>query len=471
MKQIKFDIVFWLLLFIIFLIAPILRIWIVFISWTYVVAKSYKYIKSRFILLAFSITFFTFLLGRIILPLFFSTPPNSHENMDYFSANIWNFTYLALFLSLSGLYLGYSIGEQKWSTLLSPLHYGNNSRYYYYVRKFAKRLVYVSFVFKLMVTIEIIKFVFSNGYLALYLTPPHSMPYIVYKLADLFVLGTYVFLATMPCKKDSKFVLFLYIFDACVSIFTGRRGTFMFAVLLVYIYIYIRDVYSTNEKWLTPQIKRLGILAIPFVLVGMFFIGFLRAEVEIDSYTSSNPILSFFYSQGGSVQLIGLTKQSIDRLPPDQWYLLGPLLHIFDGTTIGQLFGRVEIEPQSPAMAMHGDSLGDYLTYQYNSVRYLNGGGYGSCYIAEAYADLGYFGIFLINYLFGWLMSRIRTWLFSNVWYSTFSFYVLFGILHAPRGQAFSFLKEMLTPTVILVMILIHLYAREKSKFIQIRKE
>ena len=300
--------------------------------------------------------------------------------------------------------------------------------------------------------------------MALYLEPPHGLPYIVYKFADLFVLFVYLFLATLPQKRITKYVLLCFMVDAILSIFTGRRGTFMFSALLICIYIYIRDELNPEEKWLSKRTIRLFLLSLPFVLVGMYFIGYVRAEVDIESNAPENPLLSFFYSQSGSVQLIGLTKQSISTLPDNQYYLPGPVLHVFDGTTIGNLFGIKELAPQSTELAMKGDNLGDYLTYKYNSSRYFSGGGYGGCYLAEAYADLGYLGVVVVSLLFGWLLSKFRYWLLSNVWLSTLSFYILVGILHSPRGQAFSFLKEMLTPTVLIVAFIIHTYSSNISK-------
>lgn len=449
--------------FILFILIPQVRILLIFIVWLSIFFEAWRKIRERVVLFSFCMTFFTFLLGRLVLPLFASLQPDYHENMSGFNDDLWNFTYYSLFISLVFVYFGFILGEKSASKELY-LRKDQNFNYIAIIRSLSKKLVYLSFIFKLLTTVEIIWYVYNNGYLALYLEPPHTLPYVVYKMADLFTLSVYIFMATMPNKKESRFVLALYLLDSVLSIFTGRRGTFMFAALVLFIYMYIRNSISPNEGWITNRMKRIGIAAVPFVLIGMYFIGFVRAEAELDDSGASNALLSFFYSQGGSVQLIGLTKESIDKLPNGQCYLLGPILHIFDGTTIGNILGFKSYEPQSPALAMHGDSLGDYLTYRYNPTRYLSGGGYGSCYIAEAYADLGIIGIALVSYVLGWLLSRFKLWMLSNVWLSTLSFYMLFGILHAPRGQAFSFLKEMLTPTTIIIMFLIHYYATRRKK-------
>ena len=456
----SFYIYYFICIFILFVIFPQIRVELLLLSWLYVFFDSLINIRKKITLCAFYVTFFTFLMGRLVLPLFSSIKPDYHENMSGFKPELWDFIYLVLIIALFTIHLGFNYGEGQSRKSISNKQ---DELYVNKIRRLCSKFVFVTFAFKIITTLEIVRYVFNNGYLALYLEPPHELPYIVYKCADLFVLFVYVFLATLPNKKTSKYVLVCYMVDATLSIFTGRRGTFMFSALLIGIYIYIRNKLSPEEKWISKRTIRLLLLSLPFVLIGMYFIGYVRAEVDIESNAPENPLLSFFYSQGGSVQLIGLTKLSEDHFPSSQYYLPGPLLHIFDGTTIGNVFGLKELEPQSTELAMKGDCLGDYLTYKYNSTRYFYGGGYGGCYLAEAYADLGFVGVVLVSFLFGWLLSKFRYWLTSNVWFSTISFYILFGILHSPRGQAFIFLKEMLTPTVLIVVFIIHTYASNIS--------
>lgn len=444
-----------------------LRPYLLFFLWFFIAYKAFRNLSEMVTLFAFLVSFFTFLLGRVVIPLFVSQKPDYHENISNFSQDQWNFIYLSLYLSLLFVYIGYCSGRRG-ELKAYRRRKRQNKNYVERVKVISKYLIYISICFKLLTTLEIIKHVFTYGYLALYLEPPQELPYVVYKLSDLFTLAVYLFLASMPSKKESRFIITCYVLVSLFSLFTGRRGFFMFAILLLFVYFYIRNKINPEQEWITARMKRMCVIILPFLLIGMYLIGFIRMEATIDDTGDTNPLLSFFYSQGGSVQMIGLVKESIESLPKEQHYLFGPLLHMFDGTTIGSLFGLDALVPQTTDMALKGDSLGDYLTYKYDPNRYLSGGGYGSCFIAEAYADLRIPGIISISFLFGWLLSRFRFWLLTNIWFSAMSFYILFGILRSPRGSTFGFLKECLTPTNLILILLIHIsavmYSKSKAK-------
>jgi hypothetical protein len=128
------------------------------------------------------------------------------------------------------------------------------------------------------------------------------------------------------------------------------------------------------------------------------------------------------------------------------------------------LFGKSGLSRNTAEFAMSGNSLGSFLAYNYITSSYLEGAGVGSCYIAEAYADLSWFGIIFISFLYGIILRKIPKWFNRNLILSIVSFFILFGLYKAPRAQAFSFVADLLGPTNILIVLIIHLWAKRKTR-------
>ena len=75
---------------------------------------------------------------------------------------------------------------------------------------------------------------------------------------------------------------------------------------------------------------------------------------------------------------------------------------------------------------------------------YLKGGGWGSCYIAELYADFGYIGVFLGNILYGVLINGVLKGISkkNSIWLTACGFLVIDSLFKAPRGTFDDFLRN-----------------------------
>jgi hypothetical protein len=133
---------------------------------------------------------------------------------------------------------------------------------------------------------------------------------------------------------------------------------------------------------------------------------------------------------------------------------------VLDQTVLGDFFGIHSYTAHTAEKALYGNSLGAFLSYHYIYNNYLNGAGMGSCYIAEAYADLKLIGVILVNIFYGIVLSKIPKWFSSNILLSIISFFILSGIYLAPRSGALDFMSHLLGPTNILIVVVLFSYAK-----------
>ena len=96
--------------------------------------------------------------------------------------------------------------------------------------------------------------------------------------------------------------------------------------------------------------------------------------------------------------------------------------------------------------ALHGTNLADYVSYKAMPYTYLRGGGWGSCYIAELYADFGYIGVLLGSILYGVLLDGILKGIRLNksIWSTALGLLIVSSLFKAPRASFDDFLANFL---------------------------
>lgn len=441
---------------------------VVMILWISILLYSIRNLSKRSALFAFIISFFTFLLGRFLVESIADVLPTDYFNIFIdFSSGTIQFIYKALIVSLATVFIGYIIGEQS---NIKPTKDSSRSPYYNEIRKLSKFLVYFTFTFYILEIIERIYFVGINGYFEYYASFSQHLPYLVYKFSSFFVYSVFLYLATLPDKKDAKKIIILYLLASLFKMLIGARGAIIYPLFLVLIYCFIRTNKDPNDPWITSKGKTILVVSAPIICLLMSVVAILRNGETLTDIAFWDSIKSFFYKQGTSYQIIGFVYDSKSSIPQDQIYSIGTIFHIFDGSIVGRMLGvDHQLVSQTAEYALKGDELGSFITYLYNPTLYLRGGAYGSCYIAEAYADLGWIGIVLSSMTVGYLLSKVNNWTIKNVWGATITFFMIISLIRAPRGSAFAFWGEVLDLNLILLSILIHYYAKYKSRSYRIR--
>lgn len=434
---------------------------------------SLRDIKRRFIFLAFQITFLVFLLGQNFASLLaINEGAFSKSIEEEFSIQTQLYIYLALFISLLGVFLGYTLNEPRRSET-KHVYIDVNSIYMVKLRSYSKKFMYFFSLFAIAVTLEKAVFVQTVGYVELY-TKFHSfLPGFFYRFEALYEASLFLFLATFPRWKECRIALLLYFLIGCVSLGFGQRNGFVLNMLFICIYFSIRhlyQVYGNSEVWINKKRLTLVAIAIPFLLFFLYSFGSTRVDNKAEEY--KNPIdntLAFFAQQGGSVRLIGYEKNFTDSgmfpsgVPP---YTFGYLIDLYQQNALFKAFQVYPTyKPQSADLAMKGHNFGNTITYLYDHNYYFAGLGLGSCYIAEVHHDFGLIGVFLINFLYGLIFAFVYKYAMKSVWVLFICFMTVMSMLYAPRSAAILFINQLFAPIFIVFVVLMVLLMRKYRKF------
>ena len=374
--------------------------------------------KERLLLLLFQATLFTFLMTRLILPDIFQTSYMEDDvdgTIRMFDAQTLRFIYTTLAISIFGSYFGFAILPEPQDKTIQL--YDTSTAYVGSIRHISKILSYICALFFAVTIVEKSIFVFQNGYFELYADFESKLPGVVQKLASLYTPLFMLYLATFPSKQEARGALWLYFVIAILSLTTGSRTAFMLALVFLLFYFCLRNVINPKEPWLSRKAVIAIICTIPLLLVGMFMIDFIRADKEMEHAGIADMFINFFYQQGVSAQVIGLTYDMRNILDDGRIFSFGQIIDNFNKNIVFQLMGTaVAYRPQTEEMAMYGHSLANTITYLQMHKSFLNGVGLGTSFIAEVWHDFGNIGLLLWNMMYGMIFARFFSWAQRGLW-------------------------------------------------------
>lgn len=419
----------------------------------------FKDLEENVFLIAFMISFFTFLLGSELFCLL-----GIEENKYHFPDDINNHTYLTIIISLLFLLLSYIC-----TNVYLRKHYLNDSREealpprLLTVRKVSLLVFYFLLIFKVIVNLSEVLFARTFGYSSFYTDYYFQGPSFFIKLADMCTTSFFIFLGTLPTKKECRVPVLLYICANLIILFSGRRNDLITALLLVFVYYCVRNIlYSYDEVWISRKSILLLILIAPLLLSVLYAISSLRFEREGNIAISYfKGISDFFYQQGFSINIIKWEK-SLENSIPDRLYSLGQLYEFFTTRNFVSrlLFDFKSYSGQTVERAMEGHRLSYLLSYLVFPWSYSHGYGIGSSYIAEAYHDFGYIGVAVFNCIYGYLFARFNYIKYRGPVIMAISFLMMQKLLLAPRSYADAFIGSILDLSNIEILLFILLLAR-----------
>ena len=408
--------------------------------------------------LAFLLAYFTFLLTRIIFPLFFNTDQLALDlGETVFKTEINVFVNLALYIALLSVYLGYRLSftaNNKSKESVIPFYESMSVRR---VRKISKYAAILFSLFAFLSVIDQVRYVLTYGYLDFYLNYKSSIPYIFVFLGTFFDYFVMFFLATMPSKKEARWIIIIYLLVNITSIGMGQRGGAVLSIIFVISYFFIRNRINPGRK---PWIGKRGIvtlvLLIPVLISFLFLVSFIRSDREYDGNGSTNLIVNFFYQQGVSVNVLGYAKKFDNILPDGKLYSAGKIIDFVNHNAISQvLFDTDPVKPQTVEHAMDDHTLHATLTYLGSPNLYFSGGGYGGCYIADLWVDFGFIGIVVGSLIFGVCLANIRKWCSQSFWKASVGLLMYTNIIFAPRSNFIDFIYVFIPITAIIVFTIV----------------
>ena len=439
-------------------------------TWLIGLLYSVKHIENRIVMLVFYITIFTFLMARLFIDDFASGYNSDYsvkaQSVTSYSKPAGYFIYYSITLSLAFVFLGYALcnRENKLTRIGRSVGYNH---YRQRVKIISKRISYALYIFTIFTTLDMVMYIWANGYISYYLQFKPSLPHVFYTLDAAFGFAFFIFLACLPDKKEAKLLILLYLLRACLALLSGQRNGFILPVLFIIMYCFLRNSLSPNDLWIGKRGKILLLFSFPFLCALMFVVMLIRADNATGNESILVYFIDFFYSLGGSVNVLGYAYDLQASIPDGQNYTFGPLIRWFDSNYITELLGiGHKYENASVEMALNGHNLGSFLTYKINEYRYLHGGNLASSYIAELWLDYGFSGVAIGSFIYGCILGSILSFAKKNVWKCTIAFIMVYNIIYAPRASYLYFITECISYSFIVLVIYIFLRTRRVQQII-----
>lgn len=419
--------------------------------------------SERIIFFAFNITFFTFLVGRLViksLTNYVDIYNNNKFGLDFNDEQIIWSIFVILFLSLLFLFIGYSLFKSDEKINLNKFS-GIQARISIVsIALVSKWLFYFTAIFNVLILLDQARFTNTAGYTELYASYTSSYPYFFVKLAEMSPGALFMYLATLPTKRKSLIPLLLYLSIGTLSLLVGNRNEFVLNILIVIIYLCLRNITDKEEKWFGKKEIIICLSIFPVLILLLNAISYIRVDSTVATNSFMSAVNDFFYKQGVSVNLIGYAQTLSDQLPQGKIYTFGRITDFIRNNAITQILtDSPKYASQTIESALYANSFSDSVSYLLSPHRYINGWGYGSSYIAELFKDFGYLGVIIGNFLFGAilaLMSRLFKMNIIGVWISLTMTRLL---LYAPRDTATSFIVSTFSLINILTIVIILLGA------------
>lgn len=432
--------------------------------------------KKRFVFLCFNLTFFTFLVSQMMLSDLKLSSSFEQIFTSNFSDEIKMHIFSCLFLSLISVFWGYHYCENKQHRKHYQT-YNFTGNKILKLREISKKFMYFFLIFAFIENLEKAFHVQQAGYESYYTDFHSQLPFFVFRLAHFYELCVFLFLATLPPKKEVIKPLVIFFAIGCMSMGYGQRNGFVLNALFVAIYFVFRDFkkfYGAKDVWITRKLKYFVILGVPFLLIFLVVFGAARVNEKVDANLGvMDLILGFFYTQGTSYRIIGYDIEFANQFPSSFPYSLGYFVDLYQQNYFFKLLGVYPTyESHTMEAALYGHNYGDVITYLFNSTAYLNGAGLGSCYIAEIYHDFRFFGVIVLNMLYGVIMASLNRYALKSVWTLFLFFCVILNVLYAPRAAALTFLSEIVTISFILFFFVMkNIYNKHENRTYSIQKE
>lgn len=435
---------------------------LVFIVWINLLIYSMQDISNRSSLFAYLISFFVFLIGRELLERF-----NIHTILLPFSEELNIFAEELLLISLIFLGTGYLLFSKMKFTIWKVKKKKNieNDYFNYCVRKVSRWIFLGTYLFNLIVLIDVVLFVLQHGYLAYYTSYSSRLPYIIVKIGEMSSVAFWIFMATMPKHSECKKEIGLYIIYLCITLGTGRRYPFVAGLLVLFVYFIMRNkVQNKGEVWISKKAMILCLISLPVLIAILTFVNQIRFANELNFQSFKDSITDFVYQQGVSINFIKRTEKYKFMLPEDRIYTFGTIISFLKGNFLSRLLGVVTYGGNTVEHALYGNSLAHALSYIVLGKSYLNGEGLGCCYIAECFHDWGYLGVVIVNFIYGTMFARLFTFNQKGVWKISAGFLMLNSLLLAPRGNTDGFIGILLEVSTWGTFLLTYLGAKTMYK-------
>lgn len=399
------------------------------------ILEGVKNVSKHILFLTFQATFFFFLLSRQ----FINYIDNGTFNLN-FSYQIQKNTMVLLFLSLVFCFFGYKMHliTSSGTTMSSQqiIKRTINQKKETFFRQSSRLMFYLTLLPELAVIFEKAAAVLRFGYIGYYTDFTSTLPILIQKLAMANNYCMFAFCASLPTKQEVKRPFFFYFLVGVLSLLTGQRNNFILTISFILIYYCLRS-QEKDEKWVGKHEIVFVCIAVPLVMFFIVWFGYVREKNSFEVTSLSKILYLLFNQQGVSATVIAYQQQFQSNPILKQNFTFGPLWTFMTQNVFAQvLFGIETYQQNTVAAALHAHSFGQSISFLALRDTFLNGKGLGSSYIAEVMQDYSFWGVVLINFIYGKFMHITKSFENRGFWMRLYVCYALKGIIYAPRDTA-----------------------------------
>lgn len=396
-------------------------------------------LRSRLVLLLFSLIVFVFLSCQPLIDCFIGT-----HWWEKYGREDTLFALRSTALSLLMIYLGamlYALTRRKTGglTRLAAADGSGRSVFDKPALQMAALCLYaVSMGCFLYGEVDKLLFMRGRSYPEYYLSYDAAYPFWIRTAGYCMPYALCAFLATLPKKKAAFPALALYLLSAVPVLTFGQRNPIVLNALFIFLYYCIRDYLGDKKRWLGRWEVGAIIVLIPLAFVGLSAVNYLRGGSASDDKVVVNLIVDLFHKQGVSFRTLCAGHAALPNLPgAKRNFTFGPFIDQVLYSRIGLLLFGTDPLPigNSVELAARSHRLADPLAFVAHP-DYLKGNGLGSSYLLELFADYGYIGIAIYSLLLGvfllWCMDAMKKGWFVK----TLTLVCFTDLFYIPRAAA-----------------------------------
>lgn len=401
-------------------------------------------IKRRALFLMFHLTYFLFILGRPLLIILKGEDLVGMQAAYGADGDGVILTAWIIYVSLISIWLGerlfHYISQKRKDAPGKSTRVRLDKEQLREIRRAAGIVLVVSFLAAFVMRAEKLIFILNHSYTASYADFKSSMPYMLYLLSTFFEYAVYLYLVTIPEKKNAVPVMLAYVLLEVPGLLGGERKQICLAVLFCCLYVVFRHYYDEKEKWIGKKTVIMGGIGL---IAGVLVLGLANYYRDGASFGSLNPFLlieDFVDKQGVTFSWIcaAISKVDILRSQGVTSYTFGDFLDYAGHGTFAQVvFGASSLtNTNSVQMATESNSMAHHLSYLLMGKAYLTGHGTGSSFLIETFTDFGWTGLIIFCILLGGLFFYTWSLCTQSCITRLFLFCTTRGILFMPRAAS-----------------------------------
>lgn len=422
-------------------------------------------LESRIFFLFFQLTFFLFLEAKPLILLITGEELISSINSNLFFDQLSiEHNIITLLLSQYSLFFAYYLFDKFQRDNENKLATNYNASYIKRVRSISIKLMYISFIPALFILIEKGIFVKSSNFTSYYVDYTSKFPLPIIKISEAFRPLFYIYLATLPNKKEAKLPIIVFLIYSVATLSFGQRNEFILNLIVLFVYFYLRNSFSLDikEKWFSFKEKITILILCPLIIIFSVIYDYIRRDLSISNVSLIQIIKEFFITQGSSNEIITHGYLLEERIPKQEvYYTFGTVYnYITQNIVFSSLFDNEQFAQNSIEMATRGHSFSATLTYLNYPINYLNGIGMGSSYVAELYFDFGYVGIILGSIVIAIVLKYLNTYIFSKWIFTFFALLCLQSLLFIPRSSFLDWIAQPFSILNIALVLTIHFLSK-----------